>query len=264
MNDIAREWEHFGAKDPYYWVTTFEKYRDEVLSEERISDFFNESKDYVCKLLTVIEKHISPNFKPSRVLDFGCGVGRVSIPLAEVADEVIGLDISKTMLAEARKNKERYNISNLELFQSDDQLTNAKGTFNFIHSIYVLQHIPFSRGKKIVEKMLELLDNGGVLALQFLISNDLPKIKRISYWMRLYIPGAKNVLNLLRRKSWNSPMMQLNNYDLTQMIEILKRGDCDQLYIRYTKDHVYNGVIIVAQKSSSKVNSEFIDLGQIP
>src|SRR4029450_1971208 len=38
-----------------------------------------------------------------RALDFGCGVGRLSQALAEHVDEVIGIDISPTMLEKARE-----------------------------------------------------------------------------------------------------------------------------------------------------------------
>src|ERR1044072_2170139 len=39
----------------------------------------------------------------SRVLDFGCGAGRLSQPLAEHADEVVGVDVPPPMLEVARK-----------------------------------------------------------------------------------------------------------------------------------------------------------------
>jgi SAM-dependent methyltransferase len=37
-----------------------------------------------------------------RVLDFGCGIGRVSAALAPRAGEVVGIDLSERMIAEAR------------------------------------------------------------------------------------------------------------------------------------------------------------------
>jgi SAM-dependent methyltransferase len=46
-----------------------------------------------------------------RVLELGCGTGRVAIPLAEAGLQVTGLDLSRGMLAEARRKA--------ELLQSD-------------------------------------------------------------------------------------------------------------------------------------------------
>jgi SAM-dependent methyltransferase len=38
-----------------------------------------------------------------RVLDFGCGIGRVAIALADAAETVLGLDLSARMIVEARR-----------------------------------------------------------------------------------------------------------------------------------------------------------------
>jgi SAM-dependent methyltransferase len=43
-----------------------------------------------------------------RVLDFGCGIGRVSIALADEAAAVLGVDLSARMIAEARRRGEGH------------------------------------------------------------------------------------------------------------------------------------------------------------
>src|SRR3954451_212389 len=40
---------------------------------------------------------------PARVLDAGCGTGRVAIRLAELGHDVVGVDIDASMLREARE-----------------------------------------------------------------------------------------------------------------------------------------------------------------
>lgn len=260
-NNSDQDWDKLSEKDQYYWVTTFEKYRDEKMSDDRREEFFGEASDYLNKLLAIIRRHIDPSFQVSRALDFGCGAGRVAVPLAKEASEVIGLDIAKGMLSEARKNSELLGLSNLKVGLSDDSLSEAPGTFNFIHSIYVFQHISFPRGKAIVRQMLNQLDEGGILSLQFLISNDLSTVKKVSYWLRVHVPFVKNILNLVNRKKWSAPMMQLNSYPLNSVVDLLKAGGCDQFYLRNTKDGPYNGVIVMAKKQKQ---DDFIDLGDIP
>lgn len=260
-NNSDQDWGKLAEQDRYYWVTTFEKYRDEQMSEDRREEFFGEASDYLEKLLAIIRRHLDPSFKINRALDFGCGTGRVAVPLAKVATEVVGLDIAEGMLSEARKNSEFLGLSNLRVGLSDDSLTEASGPFDFVHSIYVFQHIPFSRGKVIVQQMLDRLDAGGVLALQFLISNDLSKVKKASYWMRVHVSFVKNILNVLNRKKWAAPMMQLNSYSLNSILDLLKAGGCREFYLRNTKDGPYNGVIVIAKK---KKPDDFIDLGDIP
>ena len=262
-NNSDKEWGKFGKKDPYYWATTLGKYSDDQLTKERTTEFFSEGQSYARKLLEIICQQIDPSFLPRRVLDFGCGVGRIAIPLSEIAGNVVGIDISETMLAEARKNCREKGVSNLSLIKGDDRLTALTGTFNFIHSIYVFQHIPWARGKVILRQMLKKLDDNGVISLQFLISNTLSRRRRLSYWMQVHLPLVKNFLNLRRGKKWRTPMMQLNSYDLNRVIEMLETVGCRQIYLRHTKESYYKGVIIIAQKQTEEVPG-FIDLGNIP
>lgn len=262
-NNSDRDWGKLSEKDRYYWVTTFNKYRDSNLSDELRDEFFDEASDYLNKLLSIIRQHVNPDFEVTRALDFGCGAGRVAVPLARIASEVTGLDIAPGMLEEAEKNAGENGLSNLNLALSDDSLSGAKGTFDFIHSIYVFQHIPLSRGLAIVQRMLDRLDEGGVLSLQFLISNDLSRIRRIRYWMRVHLPLVQNLWNLLKRQGWSAPIMQLNSYPLNSVIDLLNEGGCSQFYLRHTKDGPYNGVILIAQKKPVPAQN-VVDLGKIP
>lgn len=54
----------------------------------------------------------------SRVLDFGCGPGRLTIPLAELGYEVYAADASANMIAEVTKNAEARGV-NIKTIQSD-------------------------------------------------------------------------------------------------------------------------------------------------
>jgi ubiquinone/menaquinone biosynthesis C-methylase UbiE len=54
--------------------------------------------------MQTIRSAFDPEFRPCRVLDFGCGVGRCTIPFARIAEEVVALDVSPSMLREAEKN----------------------------------------------------------------------------------------------------------------------------------------------------------------
>src|SRR5438132_2901552 len=59
--------------------------------------------------LTFTEKHFD---RPGRLIDLGCGTGRLLIPFAQRGYWVLGVDLSEEMLrqAAARANRQRVSI----------------------------------------------------------------------------------------------------------------------------------------------------------
>lgn len=168
--DTDRDWEAWGSRDPYYGVLTDERFRGRNLTPDTRAEFFASGREHVGHVLDVCRRHLDPGFSPGRVLDFGCGTGRLVIPFAAVAREVVGLDVSASMLAEARRNCEAAGLGNVTLLRSDDELSNAAGGFDLVHSFIVLQHIDADRGLRIVERLLARLAPGGIAALQLTYS----------------------------------------------------------------------------------------------
>jgi 2-polyprenyl-3-methyl-5-hydroxy-6-metoxy-1,4-benzoquinol methylase len=162
-----REWEKYGKDEPYYGVLTDEKYYKSNLTDQLKEEFFTSGYHQIDGVLRKIRKHIEPSFKICKALDFGCGVGRLVIPLAKISEEVTGVDVSESMLKEAQKNCEFYSIKNVTLVKSDDGLSSIKGKFDFIHSFIVFQHIPIKRGEWIFKNLLEHLEDDGVGVFHF-------------------------------------------------------------------------------------------------
>src|SRR5580658_5668052 len=100
-------WEQWGQRDPYFGVITNPKFRRAGLTAQARDEFFLSGHAHAEWLMDRIHRYIDPAFTPTSVLDFGCGVGRTLIPLAMLAKEAVGLDVSPSMLLEARKNCDR-------------------------------------------------------------------------------------------------------------------------------------------------------------
>jgi SAM-dependent methyltransferase len=160
------EWERWGAIDPYFSVLTDQRYRATRITPDAKSEFFRSGAEYVGHILSLCRSHVGLDYAPRRVLDFGCGVGRLAIPFARTAEQVVGVDVSSSMLAEARRNCERNNVSNVVLLRSDDRLHLVDGHFDLVHSSIVLQHIPVERGRAIFERLVEKVSSNGVAAIQ--------------------------------------------------------------------------------------------------
>ncbi|MFN7220406.1 MAG: class I SAM-dependent methyltransferase [Burkholderiales bacterium] len=169
-NSTDLAWEEWGKRDPYFGVITNPKFRRDNLSAEAKAEFLESGRHHIEHFFQVIRHHVDPTFEPKRAMDFGCGVGRISIPLAAKVGEVVAVDVSPSMLQEAQRNALETGIENMVCVQSDDDLSLLAGEFDFIHSSIVFQHIPPSRGRVIFRELLKRLAPGGVCAVHFLYS----------------------------------------------------------------------------------------------
>lgn len=78
----------------------------------------------------------------ARVLDIGCGVGRWSRRLAARGARVTGIDLSPTMIEEARRRAEAGGVAERCRFLVQDCAhLDVEGPFDLILSVTVLQHI---------------------------------------------------------------------------------------------------------------------------
>lgn len=248
-NDSDRDWEKLGATDPYWAVLTDERFHADTLTPENIAEFFARGERDVAAVFAAIEKCIVPDFRPARALDFGCGVGRLVIPLAKRSGEVVGVDVSDAMLSEARRNAERAGATNVAFVRGDDDLSNVRGKLDLVHSYIVLQHIPVARGEAITRRLLDLLEPGGVGALHYTYATGLSSRSRFLLWARMHVPLANPALNVLLRRPPSHPVMQLNEYSVSRLLAILQEGGCESVHGVLTNHQGNRGVMLLFRKS---------------
>lgn len=218
MADSDNEWRRWGETDPYFGVLTDPRFRRDSIAQNR-SEFFASGRLAIEERLTAAERYFGP-FERRRALDFGCGVGRLSIALAAHFDEVVGIDIAPAMLAEARANADSMGVSNLRLALSDDCVSQAQGSFDLVMSAIVLQHIPTTRGLKIIDALLSRVAPGGVAALQLCIGKKAGVASRLRFWFQCNIPGVHELVNIKRGRPPAEPFMQMNAYPLDTVIAL--------------------------------------------
>ena len=215
MLSTDKAWERFGREDPYFGVLADERFTAGNIADHR-DDFFNSGRAFVRHLIQRYEKHFGP-LPRERALDHGCGVGRVTLPLAEQFGSVVGLDISPSMLAEAEANAVRLGARNVEFALAEDGLSNASGEFDFVNSVITLQHIPVRRGLPVISRLIEAVRPGGGFHVHLSVRTDaLPS--RTLWWASHHIPGVKIWQNVFAGRQWNAPAMQMNNYPLNRIV----------------------------------------------
>jgi ubiquinone/menaquinone biosynthesis C-methylase UbiE len=251
--DTDRDWEYWGKEDPYFGVCTSNKYHKENLDEGAIANFFRSGETHLALVLETIRQHLDPGFSPTSALDFGCGVGRVVMPLARICKDVVGLDVSDSMLVEARRNCELRGIANVTFVHGDDQLSGINTTFDFVHSYLVFQHIPTRRGEVILGRMLVLLRENGIGALHFTFgSTKRPLFSRFRTYLYQSFQPVNGLRNMLKRQPFKMPFMQMNAYDMNKILERLEASGCSTCYIRFTEKGSRPGAFIFFRKNPAE------------
>ncbi len=239
-NATDRLWEQLGRDDPYYGVLTADQFRSDRLTAADKEEFFRSGVEYVDAVLATVRRHIDPAFQVGRALDFGCGVARIVVPLAAIASEVTGVDISESMLAEARRNCEARGLRNVRLVKSDDALSALTGAYRFIHSFIVFQHIPVARGEKIFARLVDLLEDGGVGVLHVTYAKrDTVAWKAL---LRKHLPGLQTFANAARGR------MQMNPYRLNRLFSILQAAGVAESHVQLTDHGGEHGVVLYFRK----------------
>lgn len=246
------EWEKWGKSDPYFAVLTHQKFRNENLTPESKEEFFESGKSHVNQVLKTCREHFDQDFEPDAVLDFGCGTGRLVIPFAGIASQVVGLDVSDSMLDEARKNCEEQSLRNVRLIKSDDNLSNLHGQFDLVNSFIVFQHIPVERGGKLFTRLLDHLNEGGICAIHVLYSmpvqesieepppDSLARKANRRFWRLVNILKRSGQATAGNEEATETvepdPEMQMNPYDLNEIFLTAQSAGIQRIFFEFT-DH---------------------------
>ena len=172
--------------------------------------FFESGDALVASMFRAIELQLSPYFNPSAILEYGCGAGRLAIPLARRsarnAGSVTAVDRSPAMLAAARQEAERHGVSNVE-FQTPAALFAGGRTFDFITCYFVLQRLPPDEGLPLLAALLERLTPKGVGSFTCRSGARRRAAVKALRWIRHSVPAANALVNMARRRPSGEPFV---------------------------------------------------------
>jgi 2-polyprenyl-3-methyl-5-hydroxy-6-metoxy-1,4-benzoquinol methylase len=202
----AADWEELAQQEPYFAVLTDPHF---LGMQHGDAAFFESGENEVAALLAQIATLLGREVPLGAALDFGCGVGRLTLPLARRAGRVVGCDVAPTMLAHARQNAANAGWTNVTFVQELPQ----HGAFDFVLSLIVFQHIPVQLGSELIRTLLRLLASDGVAALHVTFERPGGWWRRTARNLRARSRLLHRILNVVRREKRHLPYMQMNEYD---------------------------------------------------
>jgi SAM-dependent methyltransferase len=130
-----------------------------------LHEFFASGEADINSLLQLLARE-EIEFDPEVALDFGCGVGRLTQPLAARFNKAYGVDISPQMVRMAQIYN-RYPDRCYYIVNAEPSLrVLADNSVSFIYSMIALQHIPPPVCANYLRDFVRILKPGGLLAFQ--------------------------------------------------------------------------------------------------
>jgi SAM-dependent methyltransferase len=154
----ADDWEVFAEEDPLWAILT-----DPAKKGGRwdLREFLAAGERDFTSIAVEVDS-LQPPLAREAALDFGCGIGRTTFPLATRFTRVVGLDAAPSMVERARRiNPDPARIE--FVVSASPALPFPNASFDFVHSHLVLQHVPPDHALGYVREFIRILRPGGAV-----------------------------------------------------------------------------------------------------
>ncbi|MDD5693616.1 MAG: class I SAM-dependent methyltransferase [Patescibacteria group bacterium] len=198
---------------------------------------------------TIEELQIKPG---SKVLDLGCGNGRVIDVLKKIDIEYTGLDISENLIKLAQKKypKEKFVVGDLLKIPFLDN------EFDYVLSLATLHHIPSSEQRlNALKEIYRILKPGGTTLVTVWYFWDDPALKKQIDQEALAQEAGKSKLDygdFLKpwKDSKGNTLIEryFHAWEKSEMKDLLKNVGFTNIWLCDNKEDRNNNLIVTAQK----------------
>lgn len=160
---MMTNWDAWAKTDPMWAILTDPAKKGGQWNAE---EFLRSGRTFVDDRMAWLRQQGIAFAANARVLDFGCGLGRLTQALSRHFVEAHGVDISSEMVARARELNQQTGKVFFHHNPNEDLRLFQDGEFDLVFSYIVLQHIPARFQKRYVAEFLRVLKPGGVALFQ--------------------------------------------------------------------------------------------------
>jgi 2-polyprenyl-3-methyl-5-hydroxy-6-metoxy-1,4-benzoquinol methylase len=162
LDPVKDAFEEFARRDPMYAALTRSGREDRGWDPD---EFFAVGREEIATVLEYVEA-LRPGLARDRALDFGCAIGRLTQALGDHFEEVVGVDIAEGMADAAREHNRHADRVQYRVNTRPDLALFEDGSFDFVYTNKVLQHIPPRAQLSYIREFMRVLRPGGVAVLQ--------------------------------------------------------------------------------------------------
>jgi SAM-dependent methyltransferase len=159
---VGRHWERLGADDPLWAVYVAPGTRGGGWDVE---EFLRTGRVEVDAVLDDLSARGIAH-RTGTVLDFGCGVGRLSNALARHFDRVLAVDVAPSMLERARRLDRSGGRIDFRHNPHPDLREVPDGEVDVAYSSLVLQHLPRAAALVYLRELVRVTRPGGLVVVQ--------------------------------------------------------------------------------------------------
>jgi SAM-dependent methyltransferase len=175
-------WEQIAREDPFWAVLAFP---EEKYGRWDSEQFFATGEREIAGVISRAERLSRPRRRET-ALDFGCGLGRLTRALSQRFDTATGLDISETMIEQARELNAGFPGCEFRTHTQEDLGDFPDQSFDMVYCGRVLQHLPNrSDINRYLTEFVRVVRNDGVIAFQ--LPHELALRARFEPRRKLYL-----------------------------------------------------------------------------
>jgi SAM-dependent methyltransferase len=242
-----RGWEQFAGREPYFATVTDPRFLQANLTPEHEREFFASGETLVEWMLATIDAALVPQFAPMSTLEYGCGPGRLALPLAARPGRVVAVDRSDAMLRVARANAGRRGLAEI-LFQRPDDLLAQPRTFDLVVCYHLLQRLPRGEAKFVLRQLQSAIGPDGVGVFQWCCGSREPLRVEVARWARERVPGVNAIVNRLKGKPSGDPFMPTHVYGVEEMLAEFAAAGLDPVHVALERHGTIDYAIAFAHR----------------
>ena len=233
---IKAAWEGMGEEYPHHSVLTNEdflplKFAD---NEER---FWETGEEETSQALETLGKYSTRDTKDMICAEYGCGVGRLSVPMARHFEAYHAMDISQPHLDLAKSRAQECGRENIEFLNVTNLEAMALPSCDLFYSRIVLQHNPPPIIAQILRRAMTSLNPGGIAMFQVPVHK-----KNYAFSIDTYL------------KDTEEGLMEMHALPQNKVFEIFRNADCNVLEVREDNatesPTVFVSMTFIVQKAS--------------